>query len=628
MARYANLKDYFQHEHIQLIQDAISDYLRHDVQISETVIHSLVCTNDDAEYNAEFEIGVSVNAVDVEETDALKFIITVRGNLEKRFKDIHVMSVRNINDDSFPDDNILSQFILPNIPKDKIEDIGNDLYRFCADKGLFVDYKKYIEKLSSNGMIHFANLPDNCLGRVILSESDVEIIQNAQTEYGLKPEKFNIRAAHGTILLNYEKYAEEKDGRLRITVAHELVHTLFHGRFLKVLQLLGEEKVDMHSSTESFALNENVTDIQKALCIAEWQADVLAMRLAIPGCTIDDALVTAASYVKNNYKITNRGDRNQACVIVFSEIYGVSCYVAKERMRQLGYDFVDGTIIERDGKSMPPFIFPHNTLKDDETFVIDRENYERLLRKNKEFAELLEKRYFVYIGYVVCYNHPKYIKHKISHGVIEYALSDYAREHADECCYKFKYTYTSNQNIFTEYPICQYLCKLDDLRLTIITDGNASAKQYKAIMDKIREDKKKAEKTKARMLLADITTFSDAFKYHKKQIKGLTYHKIEKDYGIPEETLKAYVAPKDSKRYRKPSIEKMMLLCHAFKLPHDTAIEFLTKAKTPLEEDNALHMLYDDLLRIPDEPIDTWNKYLTENGEAALTAATEKTDEK
>lgn len=38
MARYANLKDYFQHEHIQLIQDAISDNLRHDVQISETVM--------------------------------------------------------------------------------------------------------------------------------------------------------------------------------------------------------------------------------------------------------------------------------------------------------------------------------------------------------------------------------------------------------------------------------------------------------------------------------------------------------------------------------------------------------------------------------------------------------------
>ncbi|HRR76608.1 MAG TPA: hypothetical protein P5191_07320 [Ruminococcus sp.] len=423
------------------------------------------------------------------------------------------------------------------------------------------------------------------------------------------------------------------DGRLRVTVAHELVHTLFHDRFLKLLQLLGEEKVDLHSSTENLALDENMTDIQKALCIAEWQADVLAMRLTIPGCTIDDALNAAACYVKNNYKIANRGDRNQACVKVVSEIYGVSCYVAKERMRQLGFDFVDGTIIERDGKHMPPFIFPQNTLKDDETFVIDSKNYERLLRENKDFAELLEKRYFVYTGYVVCYNHPKYIKHKISHGIIEYVLSDYAREHADECCYKFKYTYTSNHNSFAEYTISQYLCKLDDLKLTITTDADdkdvsLNAKQLKMILDKIKEDEEKANNTKARMHLAGVRTFSDAIKYHKKQIKGLTYPKIEKRYGIPVDTLKAYAASENSTKHRNPKLQNMMLLCHAFHLPHDTAIDFLKKAKTPLDKNNALHMLYDDLLRITDEPIDTWNKYLTENGREPLKAVAEETDEK
>lgn len=73
---------------------------------------------------------------------------------------------------------------------------------------------------------------------------------------------------------------------MRVTVAHELVHLQFHSRFLKLLQLLGEEKVDLHSTTETVALDENMSDIQKALCIAEWQADVLAMRVAIPKSTV------------------------------------------------------------------------------------------------------------------------------------------------------------------------------------------------------------------------------------------------------------------------------------------------------------------------------------------------------
>lgn len=156
MAQYVNLKDYFQNEHIKLIQDAISDYLKGDVQITEAVICSLVCTNDDEGYNAEFDLGVSVKTVGVTETADLNFIVTVRGNLEQRFRDIHVKDVRRVASNMIPEDNILSQFILPNIPKDKIEDIGNDLYGFCADNGLFKNYKMYIEKLVSDGRIYFA----------------------------------------------------------------------------------------------------------------------------------------------------------------------------------------------------------------------------------------------------------------------------------------------------------------------------------------------------------------------------------------------------------------------------------------------------------------------------------------
>ena len=63
MAQYANLKDYFQNKHIKLIQDAVTNYLKDDAKITATVIQSLVCTDDDAEYNAEFEIGVSVKAL-------------------------------------------------------------------------------------------------------------------------------------------------------------------------------------------------------------------------------------------------------------------------------------------------------------------------------------------------------------------------------------------------------------------------------------------------------------------------------------------------------------------------------------------------------------------------------------
>lgn len=235
-----------------------------------------------------------------------------------------------------------------------------------------------------------------------------------------------------------KKYAEEYDGRLRITIAHELIHLRYHSRFLKVLQLLGKESVDMHSSTDSITLGENMIDVQKALCIAERQADILAMRVAIPKSTVPTVIREIVCDTYSYYE--NQGDRMQAYVIKFAEKYGVSCYVAKERLRQLGYDCVDGTIIEFDDNKKKPFTFPRGTLKDNETFVIDRNNYEQLLRDNSDFADLINSGRYVYLGYVVCLFDPKYINVKGKGESIELILSEYAREQAEKCLLKFRFS--------------------------------------------------------------------------------------------------------------------------------------------------------------------------------------------
>lgn len=429
MAQYANLKDYFQNKHNELIQEAISNHINDGRRVIESIVRSLVCTNDDAEYNAEFEIGVSVKVTCTEKNTSYSYIVTVRGNLEQRFKDIQIKGVRRVTSDMFSEDNILSQFILPYIPRESVEDIGNGIYKDFTKNGIFYGCKINIDYLVETRTLCISPLNDNCLGRIILAKSDVEIMRYEQT----KQEK--IHAKPGTILLNYKKYVEEGDGRMRVTIAHELIHLRYHSRFLKVLLLLGEEKVDLYSSTEPITLTDNMTDIQKALCIAEWQANVLSMRLAIPKTTVPT--VISKIVLDTYYCYENQGDRMQAYVIKFAEKYGVSCYVAKERLRQLGYDCFDGTIIEFDNNKKKPFTFPHGTLKEDETFVIDRDSYERLLREDTAFAELINSGRYVYLGYVVCLFDPKYINIEENAESIELILSEYAREQAEKCLLKF-----------------------------------------------------------------------------------------------------------------------------------------------------------------------------------------------
>lgn len=260
MAQYANLKDYFQNKHNELIQEAISNHINDGRRVIESIVRSLVCTNDDAEYNAEFEIGVSVKVTGTEKNTSYSYIVTVRGNLEQRFKDIQIKGVRRVTSDMFPEDNILSQFILPYIPRESVEDIGNGIYKAFTKNGIFYGCKINIDYLVETRTLCISPLNDNCLGRIILAKSDVEIMRYEQTKQEKILKKEKIHAEPGTILLNYKKYVEEGDGRMRVTIAHELIHLRYHSRFLKVLLLLGEEKVDLYSSTEPITLTDNKTD--------------------------------------------------------------------------------------------------------------------------------------------------------------------------------------------------------------------------------------------------------------------------------------------------------------------------------------------------------------------------------
>lgn len=640
MAQYDSLKDYMQLNHLDVISEGIYDYIKTSSDV-ELRINDLKILTQGKIIFKPFDILNFILGISCEESDAENnsigvyyYNIMLTGSMSENFSDLHVLAVEECTQSSLIPETVTSMFGLPDIAVDKLEKeadkIHSLLYAFVK-KNEEHKYRfepiKIKEKFKRSDNMHMwpADLGQDILGQIRFEASSATIydITDPYTPHPNYPIPAN------SILLNVKYYRNEIGCDDIITAAHELIHWEIHRDYMKLLQFLDDTYIVMECTSAPITLDDNMSLKEKARWYAEWQANELAIRVAMPKHLVEEAINEYENSISEIHHVVNSsiphdGNYYENMIYKLHWDFNVPKEIMKNRLRQLGYDYADGTFVIVDGCTYPAFTFANGTLKENETFVIDRNNYEKLLIENEEFAELIDKKYFVYTGYVVCYNHPKYIKHRISHGIIEYVLSDYAREHADECCYRFKYTYTSNHNSFTEYTISQYLCKLDDIKLTITTDADdkgvsINAKQLKMILDKIKEDEKKAEKIKAKMLLADKTSFSDVFKYHKEK-KGLTYPIIEKVYGIPVDTLKAYAAPVKSTKHRNPPLENVMLLCHAFHLPHDTAIDFLTKAKTPLEEDNALHMLYDDLLRITDEPIEVWNNYLTENGEEPLEA--------
>lgn len=392
------------------------------------------------------------------------------------------------------------------------------------------------------------------------------------------------------------------DGGLRITVAHELVHTLFHDRFLKLLQLLGKEKVDMHSSTENCALNENMTDIQKALCIAESQADVLAMRLAIPSATVDTVITDINANLQTHCE--NAGDKMQANVIIFANIFGVSCFVAKERLRQLGYDGVDGTFVIVDGCMYQPFSFPRGTLKENETFVINCDNYKRLLRENKEFAELINSGRYVYLEYVVCQLEAEYIDVLSDKDDIRCVLSEYARENANKCLLKFRFRNekASNQsyhystfylNQIPEYiksvPESFELCE-EDTGLDSTTV--AQIKEYNETLDMLNSPDLKNS-------LANTVVY-----YMKK--KSIDDNKLYKNAGITLPALRDIYKGET----KKPGMKTIMGLCIGLELENEECYDMFEKAGYNIREDTLRNRAYRFLFSCTRSNLQECNKIL------------------
>ena len=612
MAQYGNLKDYFIGEHIELIKGAIIEHLEHELNngfyINNPIVKSLVCTNDDAQFNVEYELGISTDITIDHITDSRSFILTLTGNLEKKLNDIKVAGVKDISESDFPSDNLLSQFILHDIPISELERIGNEMFAKYKELGMTDGCHLSVDRLIEQESFFYSPLPDNCLGRIILTETDVEVFYRENDEQ-IKCK--NHSAIPGTILLNKKKYFDAYDGSWTITIAHELVHWWFHTRFFKVLTLLGQTHVDLNSSADTVTFNDSMTDVQKALCIAEWQADALAMRLAIPQSTVDTMIERIANDPSTHYE--NLGDRMQACVNKFAKLYNVSPYVVKERLRQLGYDFVDGTCIEYEENGIKvrpaPFYFYPGTLKDNETFVIYRDNYERLLKENKEFAELIENRHFVYTGYVICINSTKYISPVYTDRGLSFELTDYAREHANECCLKF--TYCKKHSITTN-KVFDYLCKLDDEKYSKGDELTQDAINDYNSHSKMQEEIKEAKRILAEMEQKGIISFKDALRFHIKRL-GLHRKDIWDQIYLGESTFKSYCD-----RGSEPSLENALIICNKLSLPYLLSINLLERAHITLNTAEKRDQMYDYLLTITNATLDEWELFLTKYGFPSL----------
>lgn len=633
MYSYASLKEYFEVNFEDLLQNKLKKYIDENLdgngfhefnvyslakyEIDNFEIKSIRCF--DQPYDLiKIRIIVSADVIQLGlgtsryEADRRNhwFTIDAKGDLGKHLSDLSIVRIEEYYDRTVDKDTALDQFLLPYYYSEDLENIAEDFY-LLVPEGLHKYRFPINEFMKEHGInFHYAELPDNCFGRFYFRSSTEGILVTNKNYTSFKIKEKRIEA--NTILINSDKYFWNTFGNKTLTVIHELVHWYAHRKYILLLSLLNENESNMSCEIEPSNFNKNMSSFQKAHWFAEWQANALAIRIAMPQEKMKYAMAEAKAIIqRKGYSRTS--DIVEGIIKEVANIFDVSFTAAKQRMRQLGWDLPDGTFVYVDNYHYDSFSFEEGILGPRETFIIDKKGYEKLYKSSSNFRELIDNGKYLYLGYVTCVNDPKYIKAEFLDNEVKLVLSNYAKEHAEECCLIYSLqsnSYLQEQGV--EYND-GYLNKevSADSYVEYSYDKNfnlkslQSSEEIKSVIDKFTEEVSKENTVMKDMIVNGCNSFGDTLTFHMDR-KNINVDELAERSGLSDTTIKKYRSGKTSN----PPIENVMAICIGLNLKKSYANDMLSKCSYSLNN-SSRDLAYRFLLENhTDGTLEQWNMIL------------------
>lgn len=600
MAKYPDLKSYLQANYIELFTTEIKKFVDgnfdgggfHNINVLSLLKHKI----DNVEVKAltchdapgpivKMDVGLSADIVELGlgtkeyEADRKRrwFTVYLQGILRDGLVDVDVLDVKEFHNGKFEKESALDQFLVPYIYTATLEDTADDFTDFYCCDAIYDGYKLPVAHILEAFEIKYylADLPDNCFGRMFFRRATATVYETYP--YVGEVKKENVIIEPGTMLISRDKYFLGSDGTQRLTIAHEIIHWYLHQKYFKLLALLDDQSDMMSCEVEPSRYEEGMTMAQKAHWYAEWQANALALRIAMPQNLMVQAMTEVDAAVTPKHF---RGEMAEDIIRRIAELFDVPIFAAKQRVRQLDYEAADGAFVYVDGKWHEPFVFEWGHLDYHQTYVIDKAGYETLYQKNPEFTQLIDSGKFIYLGYVVCINDPKYVKVDFVGNRAELKLSDYAREHADECCLKFSFKSTSylkemqdkyefygesylSKEVKGENYVEHYYDK--DFNHDCLQNADEINKEVAAII----EAQEAEDKVMLEMQQKRLTAFADTLIYHMDR-KDIKIDELVERSGLSDTTIKKYRAGTSN-----PPIENVMAVCIGLNLPKAYSIHLL-----------------------------------------------------
>ena len=258
----------------------------------------------------------------------------------------------------------------------------------------------------------------------------------------------------GTIVVDPHNYFLRNVGSVSNTIAHEIVHWVYHKKAFLLERAFNKELTNMTSLISGGMEN---TDNNISAQIMEKQANALAPRILMPLAPFKTKLFSLIKDLSDGLDEIDRLDVMPKVIEELASYFGVSKQSAKIRLLETGNRSVLGINIYLDGK----YVVPHKVSDGlkwpiERTYTIDPVDAVIASVVDLELSKLLKSGKYIYVDGHFVVNDPAYIQQNF---FAELELTDYARLNIDKCCLPFKISITEGTHISQDYIIHCILCR-------------------------------------------------------------------------------------------------------------------------------------------------------------------------
>lgn len=530
----------------------------------------------DVVVETELEVRESDYHYDESENCRQWFMLTCSGDLACNLDDFTISSVTEYSSKN-RQPKPMSDSLVPIIYKEQLESVATDFLRrhypealknpmaiepqVLAEKmGLTVEMREITKDFSVFGQLYFHDCD-----AVFYNEDSDEMVQT------------HVDAR--TIIVDPKAFFLRNLGSVNNTIVHECVHWDQHRKAFELERLYNSSATRIKCQVVG-GIKDNTRDATDWM---EWQANALTPKIQMPLAMFKTQAFKFIKQFRSELGTHELIDVMEPVIDALATFFCVSRTAAKIRMIDAGYEEAIGTFTYIDGRYVKPHRFKKGTLERNQTFSIGAEDAAIQSITNPEMAALVRDGSYIYVDSHFVLNHPKYITRDIFGQTV---LTDYARNHMEECCLVFELSVKSGckERYYTECFLNRDKTSNIDFDIKYCNGFEYATPEKKA---EILADTLADEMRVYNELPTSFTkSLQMVFAW-----KNVTFVEIEKRTMLSSKTVSRIVNGENQ-----GSINSIILICLGLHLPPEISKHIIDKSAFSLSFSNQSHLWYNFVL--------------------------------